>query len=216
MNPTIAALISVAGSLFGVLVGGWLTSRVRTRERRIGFFREQLSQFYGPIFAMRAKVLAKAELRLKISGAAGAAWQELIRDAKRGGDLESIRAAREAASPVFMEIIKYNNRQFAEEIMPVYHDMVQRFVDKMHFSDVSTIGYLQELIDFVEIWDRWLLESLPSEVLERLEHSEDKLFPFYRDVALHFAVLQAEVKEARRWWPFRSRSEPISKAVLPR
>jgi len=204
--------ISVAGALVGVLIGGWLTSRNQKRERQVKFFREQLGEFYGPMLAMRAEVLAKAELRLKIRDAAGAAWHELIKDARRGGGVGFSREVREGASPIFMEIIKYDDRQFAEEIIPVYREMVRRFVDKMHFSDVSTIGYLQELIDFVEIWNRWLAKSLPGEVVERLGHSEEKLLPFYCDVASHFVALQAEVKEAHRWWSRRKRSEPIKVA----
>jgi len=49
--------------------------------------------------------------------------------------------------------------------------------------------------------------------VQRLGHSEEKLFPFYRDVASHFVALQAEMKEARRWWRRRKRSEPIK--VVP-
>jgi hypothetical protein len=213
MNATLLALISATGTLVGVLVGGWLTSRNQKRERQIRFFREQLGEFYGPMLAMRAEVLAKAELRLKISGAAGAAWQELIGNARRGGAVEQIQELREASFPMFEEIVKYNNRQFAEEIMPSYRMMVRRFAEKMHFAEVSTVGYLEELIDFVEIWNRWLAESLPSEVVARLGHSEKKLYPFYRDVASHFVALQAEVKEARRWWRRWKRSEPIK--VVP-
>ncbi len=213
MNPALLALVPAVAALVGVLIGGWLTSRNQKRERQIRFFREQLGEFYGPMLAMRAEVLAKAELRLKISGAANTAWQVLIDDARQGGGVELIRETREASFPIFEEIIKYNNRQFAEEIMPTYRKMVQRFVEKMHFAEVSTIGYLQELIDFVEIWNRWLAEALPSEVVERLGHSEERLFPFYRDVASHFVKLQAEVKESRHWWRRRKRAEPIK--VLP-
>lgn len=213
MNPALLAFISATGTLVGVLVGGWLTSRNQKRERQTRFFREQIGEFYGPMLAMRAEVLAKSELRLKISGAAGAAWHGLVAEARRGGGIQLVREVREASFPIFEEIIKYNNRQFAEEIMPIYRKMAERFVEKMHFAEVSTIGYLEELIDFVEIWNRWLAESLPGEVVERLGHSEEKLFPFYRDVASQFVALQTEVKEARRWWRRRERAEPIK--VLP-
>jgi hypothetical protein len=213
MAAVLLALITTASGLIGVVLGGWLTSRNQKRERQIRFFHEQLGEFYGPLLAMRAEVLAKAELRLKISGAAAAEWHQLIGDARRGGGIDLVREVREASSPVFQEIIKYNNRQFAEEIMPIYRKMVQRFLDKIQFSDASTRGYLQELIYFVEIWDRWLTESIPAEVVERLGHSEEKLFPFYRDVASNFSALQAQVKEAHQPSRRRGPSEPVK--VVP-
>ncbi len=215
MDSALLGLTSAACGLAGVLVGGWLTSRNQKRERQVRFFREQLGELYGPMLAIRAEMLAKAELKLKISGAAGAAWQETVGNARREGGVQRIREVREASFPMFKEILKYNDRQFAEEIMPSYRKMVQLFVEKMHFAEVSTIEYLENLIDFVEIWNRWLAGSLPSEVVERLGHSEEKLFPFYRDVASHFMALQAEMKESRGWWNRRKRPERI-KVVSPR
>ena len=115
--------------------------------------------------------------------------------------------------PIFEEIIKCDNRQFAEEIMPLYRKMVELFVGKMHFAEVSTMAHIEALIDFVEIWNRWLAKSLPAKVVERLGQSEEKLFPFYRDVASHFLALQAKVKEGRSWWRLGERSVPVK--VVP-
>jgi hypothetical protein len=88
------AFISSTGTLVDVLVGGWLTSHNQKRERQTSFFRQQLGEFYGPMLAMRAEVLAKSELRLKISGAAGAALQGLVADARRGGGIGRIGVKR--------------------------------------------------------------------------------------------------------------------------
>ena len=213
MAPVLLALITTASGLIGVLLGGWLTSRNQKRERKISRFREQLGEFYGPMLAMRAEVLAKAELRLKISDAAAAEWHHLIGDAQQAGGRDMTLEVRKANFPVFEEIIKHNNRQFAEEIMPLYRKMVQCFLDKMQFAEVSTLGYLEELIVFVEIWNRWLADSIPGEVVERLGHSEEKLFPFYQDVASNFSALQAKVKEASESSRRRGRSGPVK--VVP-
>ncbi len=167
------------------------------------------------MLAMRAEVLAKAELRLKIGDAANAAWQELIEETRQEDGPQSIGEMRKASWPIFGEIIKYDNRQLAEEIIPIYRRMVQRLMEKMHLAEFSTISYLQELIDFVEIWNRWLAESLPAEIVDRLGHSEENLYPFYGDVALHFAELQMELKEVRRWLPSRKHPTPIKVVPSP-
>jgi hypothetical protein len=208
MNPVLLALISAAAALGGVFVGGWLTSRNQKRERQIRFHREQLGEFYGPMFAIRAESLAKSELRSKISGEADSVWRELIDDAMQGGGVEGIERARRVSFRTFEAIIEYNNRQLAEEIIPSYREMLRLFVEKMYLAEVSTITHLEDLVEFVEIWNRWLAESLPGEVVERLGHSEEKLHPFYCDVASHFVRLQAEVKESARWWRFSERPEP--------
>jgi len=161
------------------------------------------------MFAIRAKSLAKSEQRLKISGTADAAWRELVDDERERRGIEGIERARRVSFPMFEEIIEYDNRQFLEEILPSYREMLRLFVEKMYLAEVSTIVHLEELIGFVEIWDRWLAKSLPSEVVKRLGHSEERLFPFYRDVATHFASLQEEVKESRRWWRRRRAPEPM-------
>ena len=157
------------------------------------------------MFAIRAESLAKSELRLKISGEADSVWRELINDEMQGGGIEGIERARRVSFRTFAAIIEYNNRQLLEEVIPSYREMVRLFVEKMHLAELSTITHLEELIEFVEIWNRWLAESLPSEVVERLGHSEEKLYPFYRDVASHFVRLQADLKESAPWWHFWKR-----------
>lgn len=90
---------------------------------------------------------------MKINSAAGVAWQDSIEEARRGG-VELIQKVSTSRFPIFEEIIKYDNRQFVEEIMPIYHKMLQHFTDKMHFAETATISQFENLVNFVEIWDR--------------------------------------------------------------
>jgi len=204
---------SAVSGVIGGLIGGLFTARNQKRERQLRFFREQLGGLYGPLLAMRLQTLSQAELKLKISGAAAAEWARQIAEASPDG-VERIREIRGERFPLFQKIIEYNNRQFAQEIMPVYRKMVEHLLGNIHLAEGSTLGCLEELVAFVEIWDRWLAESLPTEVVESLGHSEEKLYPFYDDVASQFAILQGEMKERSRWWRRRRKSrEPIK--VLP-
>src|SRR5579862_3647157 len=76
--PSILLTItSPLGALVGVVVGAYLTARHQRAERRHSVIREQLETFYSPLLGKREQLRAKGELRLKVSGAANAAWQQM-------------------------------------------------------------------------------------------------------------------------------------------
>ena len=52
----------------------------------------------------------------------------------------------------------------------------------------------------MEIWNRWLNNPLPGEVLGLLNHSEDNLRPFYDNLLETFTRMQRELSEKRSWW----------------
>ena len=82
--------------------------------------------------------------------------------------------------------------------MPAYRNMVELFTFKMHFAEFSTVQHFAARLEFVEIWNRWLDKSLPAEVLAQLNHSEEKVYPFYEDLANNFARMQEALREKRR------------------
>ena len=172
------------------------------------FLHEQLCEFYGPMLALRAEVLAKSEVRLKIGDAAHGAWLRIFEDLGEA-DLRMIDVD---FSP-FERIIEEDNRKLAEEIIPAYQKMVQCFLAKIHLSEVSTIEHLEQLVAFVDIWQRQLSGTLPAQVVERLGNSEKKLYPFYRDLTSHFLRLQDQLKENRSWWSWRKPAKTIK--VIP-
>ena len=50
------------------------------------------------------------------------------------------------------------------------------------------------IVEYVNVWERWLDGSLPREVLERLNHSEENLKPFYDHVLTTHDMLRAKLK----------------------
>jgi len=62
-------IIPVLSGVTGVLIGGWITSKNQQKERRHKRMLKQLDQFYGPLLGIRLQILAKSEVRLKVSGA---------------------------------------------------------------------------------------------------------------------------------------------------
>jgi hypothetical protein len=78
--------------------------------------------------------------------------------------------------------------------------MVDLFSAKMQLAEPSTIQHFQALVEFVEIWNRWLDQSLPPEVLGQLRHSEETLNAFYEDVADNFVRMQHALCGGRLRW----------------
>jgi hypothetical protein len=196
--------IAAAAGLFGVAVGGYVTAHNQKRERQQRRTSDQLAEFYSPMLALRAQILTKSELRLKISGEAESVWRKMMERPytqfkNEASLIDYVERLTKERSPDFERVIHYENRQLAEDIIPAYRKMVDLFTSKMHLAEFSTIQHFPALLEFVEIWNRWLDRSLPVEVLGQLNHSEEKLFPFYQDLADNFARLQGMLQEKRRW-----------------
>lgn len=187
-------LISAGSGLLGVAVGGYFAAHNLKRERQQHFLREQLSEFYGPMLAWRALVPAKSETRMKMSGAADAAWRELISRAQEIG-IDEVQKVSASRFPLFEKIIKDNNHQLAEEIIPAYRRMQDLCVTKMYLAERSTREHFVAFTEFVEVWTRWLADAIPGEVVQELGHSEEKLVPFYQDLAANFERLQRSLRE---------------------
>jgi len=60
--------------------------------------------------------------------------------------------------------------------------MAAIFRDNYYLAEKRTRKFFRPLIEFVDIWDRWLDKSIPHEVVEELGHGEKPLHPFYEDL----------------------------------
>jgi hypothetical protein len=180
------ALIGFIGGIIGVAVGGWVTSFNNKRERQQRFVQQKLSEFYGPLLAIRSRIKAKSELRLKISQLAGEEWPKLI----AGLSPEQYEQVRKERFFEYERFIQSENNQLRDEILPAYKEMANILTARMYLADSSTRVHLDELITFVEVWDLWTDRSLPAEVLHRLDHGEKNLYPLYEDLEKRFADLQ--------------------------
>ena len=157
--PILSTLLS---GLVGAVVVYYFGIRQIVIQRRLAFRERQLGEFYAPLAGIRKQIRAKSELRLKISNAANAAWQDLC---KSYGDPMLDHDQRFAP---FKKIIDYDNEQLKAELVPQYREMLALFTDKYHLAAPDTRVFYQEFLEFVELWNRWLADSLPAEVLEKL------------------------------------------------
>ena len=182
------ALIAAVAVLLGVAIGGFITSFNQAKERRQRRIREQADEFYGPMVGIRKTILAKSEVRVRIQGLARAALDELT----KGMSSETREEFNRKRGPEFAKITDYDNRQLMEELIPSYRKMLKHFGAHMSLAEPSTRAHLPELVEFIELWNRHLDDSLPSEVSMKLQHDEAKLYPFYADLESHLDRLSRE------------------------
>ena len=145
-----AHLVSAAAGLIGALIGARAASAGQKRARRNARRADQLNFFYAPLFGIRAEILARSLVRLRVSGATSKAWNDLLERAS-----ESDREIRGEDDVRFSAVIDYENRQHAEVLMPLYRRMVKHFAENIGYSEASTLKHFPSLVEFVELWERW-------------------------------------------------------------
>ena len=65
----------------------------------------------------------------------------------------------------------------------------------MWLAESSTRLHYDTLVEFVEIWNRQLKNSLESEVISVIDHSEKNLVPLYDDLRKNFERLGVLLKK---------------------
>ena len=181
-------LQSVVSGLVGAGVVYYFGIRQLVVQRRLAFAERQLVEFYAALAGIRKQIRAKSELRLKVSQAAESAWQEICAsyEGQRMHDHE------ERFAP-FRERIEYDREQFQSELLPKYREMLALFTERYYLAASDTRTFYQPFLEFVEIWNRWMAKSLPHEVLEKLDHGEENVRPFYEHLESKMEQLQHEI-----------------------
>ena len=185
MVPAIAGFV-------GVLVGAWLSDRREREQRRHAFVQRQLQDLYSPLLGLRNEIRVRSEIRCRIHDAADGEWRRLCAEVRQTADpVGGFERLEHDRSQDFKALIEYDNKQLADELIPAYRRMLITFRDNLWLAEPETRPFFNELLEFVEIWERWLAHSLPHEVVQTLGHSEERLYPFYKH-------LEAQHDELRR------------------
>lgn len=183
----LTALVGLIGIVIGACLTAWLAARRDRKQRQRAFIEKQLSEFYSPMVGLRTEIRMFGELRVKLQNEAEAAWRDLS-EVQAGPESRALNASR---FPQFKALIEHDNTQFNERLMPAYRKMVDLFREKLWLAADETRQHYPLLVEFVDVWERWLSGALPPELIERTGHSESKLHPFY-------AHLEAEHARLRR------------------
>jgi len=191
----ISIIVPAISGLCGVAVGAFLTSRREKIKRKHQFIAKQLTDFYSPLLAIKKELKASGELRLRISGAADSEWRKLC--SRYEGHPEELRKLSETRGDQFNKIIDYNNEILKNETIPAYHRMVEIIRNNMWLAEKSTIQHFPALIEYVEIWDRFMADTLPGEVVMALGHTEESLHPLYEDLQQRHDELREKLAERK-------------------
>jgi len=196
---SIAQLIipAVAG-LGGVILGAFLTAWNERRRRRLDFVEKQLQELYAPLLSIRKHVRALSELRPRVATVSGNVWEELCNDARERGGGQALQELRTERSPEFDAIIKYENEQWKSELLPSYKQMLKIFREKFWLAEDSTRDHFQKLIVYIELWERALNRTIPSEVIAKLGVREAELEPLYTDLEQTFQHLRRKLSSGTR------------------
>lgn len=173
-------------ALIGAVVVYVFGIRQLSIQRRNAFIERQLSELYSPMAGYRKRIRAKSELREKIARTTNEAWQENLPDSHEGFE-------------PYRKSIDYDNAQFREELIPLYNKILDLFTEKYWLADDDTRAFYQGYLEYVEIWNRHLAESIPGEVITKLGHAEKNNYPFYEHLEQKISALQREVKDLRFW-----------------
>ena len=193
---TASLVVPALAGLGGVAIGAWLTSRRERAQRRLAFLEKQLTNFYSPMLGLRNEVQTEGAFRVRVQGAASAAWAQLCADMAALEITERQRITSERG-PEFTRIIEYDNTKLHEKLLPAYRKMVELFRENYYLAESATQGHYHALVEFVEGWNRWVEKALPPEVLKRLEHSEDNLAPFYAHIEAKHAEIRATLSKGK-------------------
>lgn len=189
-----SVLIPALFGLVGVVLGAWLTGRYERKRRQLDFLKAQLQEFYSPLLGLRAGIRSRNELRLKLSQACDRAWRELCKRARASKDgVAALQKLEEERGPEFSRRIDYENRVWREELFPYYEEMLKVFQRNMWLADVDTRIHFSKLVEFVDLWKRWLDHSLPREALELIE--QPNLNDFFDHLEKRHDELRAKLSE---------------------
>lgn len=178
VGPICTFLAGVMGLKFGL--------KQIKEEKKLDFVEKQLREFYSPLNGFLKEIRAKGQTRFKIETLSNVAWREKCE--RSGQDFNSDEEFK-----TFDKIIDYDNNQLRERIMPLYREMLSVFRDKYWLAEPDTSKYFNDFSEFVEIWERSLQRALPREVIIKLDHSEEKLKPFYDELELRLQVLRNQL-----------------------
>ena len=183
----VSVVSPIVSGFVGIRLGSGLAGGREISSRRYAFLQQQLEEFYSPMLGIRQEILAKSQLRWKISDKAGEAWKELFPE---GIGPEASGKISERRGPEFDALIKYDNDQLRKELIPAYQRMLDLFREKMWLAGETTLTYYPELVEFVEIWNR----SLPLEVFRKIGHTEERLKPLYDNLNSQITRIRALIQ----------------------
>jgi len=183
--------VPAASGLAGAFLGAWLSRWNEQRKQRLEFCAQQLREFYSPVLAIRTHIRALSELRLRIEkthSALGKPWPDTT---TRVDAIEQSAHSVEAK-----ELIEFNNEQLRTVLLPQYEKMLAIFQEKYWLAEESTRPHYQALLQYIELWKRFLTKDHSKDVIVTFDVREAELHPLYENLEAQFEKLQRMLRLA--------------------
>ena len=180
---TIEFIIPPLATLLAGYIGVRYGLKQVKEEKRLEFIEKQLKEFYSPLLGRRKLIRAKSEFRLKVEKISKQQWEE---NANKG--------FKQSIESVDKEI-EYNNSQLNNEFLPMYREMLTIFKNNYWLAEPETKIFYNELVEYVEGWDRWLAKGVTAETMQKIGHTEEKLTPFYEEIDKRVDILRNELSK---------------------
>jgi hypothetical protein len=193
----IAAAVAAVVSLIVAYLNSLLTQWRDQAAKRLVFTEKQLAEFYSPLLGLRAEIRARSELRENLQQGAQNLWPTLVEQAQQLGGVEAMQALQRERYPDFERLIEWDNNNFYTTLLPAYRKMIDVFREGLWLADPETRPYLSELIEFVEVWERFIDKSLPKEIPHQIGHREANLNPFYEHIEAKHTQLRQRLVEGK-------------------
>ncbi len=187
--------VPALSGFFGVLVGSLLSSRREAAQRRHSFVERQLQELYSPLLGIRLEIEALAEVQAKVSSVGDSVWRQHC-DRFRADPVAMAKWCEEHKD-TYTADIKYNNHQFEDVLLPGYKHMVVTFRDNLWLAEPETRTHFAKLVAYVDLWLRWLEDTIPADVMHEIDLRESELRPFYEDLQRTHDKLQNRLRTGK-------------------
>ena len=171
-------------TLFSAYIGYRFGVDQYRKQKKLEFVERQIREFYSPMLGCLNQIRAKSELRYEISKVSDLAWKKIV--AQHPQPFED----HEKYFEPFKKSILYDNDQLRNELIPLYDKMAMIFSENYWLAEPETRKWYSELSMFVDLWHRWLDETIPSEVIRDMNHTEERLKPPYENLNTSLEKLQ--------------------------
>ena len=155
-------------------------------QKRLDFIERQLRDFYSPILGIHQNISTKGKLRFKISGLHSKEWKDMS------------EKERDKKLPFVEKVIEYDNDQWKKDLLPLYHKIADIFTQNYWLAEPETKEHYMKLIEYVEVWDRWLDKAITIQTVSELINDDNELEPFFKEIDYRSGILRKELAFSKK------------------
>jgi hypothetical protein len=173
------SLIDLAKIVLPLIIVAFLSYKLGNKksryEKKLEFITKQITEFYSPMLGFIYRIEASNLLQNELSKLADETWKEIAANNKEHKNLN------EEFKP-FQILIESGNKTTNEEVLPLFYKMHDVFTQNYWLAEDSTKQHYLILSRYVDIWRRFQANSIPRQVLWKMEKDENLLIPFKMDM----------------------------------